>query len=91
MSLSAIEEILTEPFKDDMANRTLQKAISLGLIEKWVPRNRYAKHYGVTPQTIYNRTPYLRRIGVADGTGKATRYDITVTPNGKRLMPKLKK
>jgi len=85
MQLTALEKVITEPYTQEIAHRTVQEAAALGLLERWVPRSKYAKHHGVTPQTVYNRTSYLRSIGAVYGEHKATRYDITVTPFPKRL------
>jgi hypothetical protein len=86
MSLLTVEEALTEPLVRRIGRAIVADLMAIGLVERWVPRGRYASHYGVTPKTVYVRTPYLRSLGAAMNDGKLTRYDITVSPSGERLL-----
>jgi hypothetical protein len=86
VSLTKMEEVLTDSLVDHITDRICHKLAAFLLPKRWVPRGRYAEHHGVTPKTVYLRTPCLRALGAAKGEGKMTRYDITVSPSGERLL-----
>jgi hypothetical protein len=48
----------------------------------WIARKDYAKINGVTSVTVYKHTNRLRKIGAAEGEGRATRYNPLVTIDG---------
>ena len=61
--------------------------VAAGAATRWIPRKAYAGYWGLSVQTISNRTPFLRKMNAVSGTGKAIRYDkFCDTNTGERTI-----
>jgi DNA-binding IclR family transcriptional regulator len=81
-----IEEALSDPVLERITDKICAKLAAFALQERWVSQSAYIRHYGISKPTVCRRGDFLRSKGAIEGSGKMARYDITVTPMGKRLL-----